>query len=208
LHVPSPDWRDQVIYFAMIDRFDDGDPRNNDQGAGEFDPAQRALQRRRPRRPARRLDYIRGLGATAPVDHAAGGQPVVGRRSYGGYHGYWGEHFKQVDPHLGTLDDYRRCRDALHGAAWSWCRTSWSTTPATSSATAPAGRRRDPARGYVPRPDAARTAAAAHAAALRPATTRAIRRSAPRHLPLDARHPRLPDPAPGAAAGRCRAWTT
>ncbi len=36
-HVASPDWRDQVIYFAMIDRFDDGDPGNNDQGAGEFD---------------------------------------------------------------------------------------------------------------------------------------------------------------------------
>ena len=35
----SPDWRDQVIYFLMIDRFDDGDPGNNDQGAGEYDPA-------------------------------------------------------------------------------------------------------------------------------------------------------------------------
>jgi hypothetical protein len=36
LHVPSPDWRDQVIYFAVTDRFADGDPRNNDFGAGEF----------------------------------------------------------------------------------------------------------------------------------------------------------------------------
>src|SRR5688572_26839453 len=42
LHVPSPDWRDQVIYFAMIDRFDDGDPSNNDQGAAEYDPADAA----------------------------------------------------------------------------------------------------------------------------------------------------------------------
>ena len=33
LHVPSPDWEDQVIYFIMIDRFNDGDPSNNDQGA-------------------------------------------------------------------------------------------------------------------------------------------------------------------------------
>ena len=38
-HLPSPDWRDQVIYFAMIDRFADGDPGNNDQGVGEYDPA-------------------------------------------------------------------------------------------------------------------------------------------------------------------------
>ena len=39
LHVPSPDWRDQIVYFVMIDRFADGDPGNNDQGAGEYDPA-------------------------------------------------------------------------------------------------------------------------------------------------------------------------
>ncbi|MFO0121337.1 MAG: hypothetical protein ACK520_02555 [Inhella sp.] len=32
---PSPDWRDQVVYFVMTDRFDDGNPGNNDQGAGE-----------------------------------------------------------------------------------------------------------------------------------------------------------------------------
>lgn len=38
LHVPSPDWRDQVIYFVMTDRFADGDPSNNDQGAGEYGP--------------------------------------------------------------------------------------------------------------------------------------------------------------------------
>ena len=37
LHVPSPDWRDQIVYFVMIDRFADGDPGNNDQGAGEYD---------------------------------------------------------------------------------------------------------------------------------------------------------------------------
>jgi hypothetical protein len=40
LHVPSPDWRDQIIYFLMTDRFEDGNPQNNDQGAGEFDPKQ------------------------------------------------------------------------------------------------------------------------------------------------------------------------
>ena len=38
LHVPSPDWRDQIIYFLMTDRFEDGNPQNNDQGAGEYDP--------------------------------------------------------------------------------------------------------------------------------------------------------------------------
>ena len=38
MHVPSPDWRDQVIYFVLTDRFADGATANNDQG----DPAQRS----------------------------------------------------------------------------------------------------------------------------------------------------------------------
>jgi glycosidase len=112
----AADWRDQVIYFVMIDRFDDGDRSNNDQGAGEYDPASGAhysggdlagVQRR--------LDYIRGLGATAvwitpPVAH----QWWDGKTGYGGYHGYWASDFTKVDAHFGTLDDYRALADALH----------------------------------------------------------------------------------------------
>ncbi len=117
LHVPSPDWRDQVVYFVLTDRFDDGDPRNNDQGAGEFDP-------RDPARysggdlagVARRLDYIRGLGATAvwitpPVAHQWWDAQV----RYGGYHGYWATDFAAVDPHVGSLEDYRALSRGLHG---------------------------------------------------------------------------------------------
>ncbi len=117
LHVASPDWRDQVMYFAMIDRFDDGDPSNNDQGAGEFDPSDGArysggdlagLQRR--------LDYIQALGATTlwitpPVAHRWW-DPAA---RYGGYHGYWAEHFAEVDRHFGTLADYQALSRQLHG---------------------------------------------------------------------------------------------
>lgn len=117
LHVRSPDWRDQVIYFVMTDRFDDGNPANNDQGAGEYDPTSNAhysggdfagLQRR--------LDYIAGLGATTlwitpPVANLWWDASV----NYGGYHGYWASNFLQVDPHLGTLDDYKALSGALHG---------------------------------------------------------------------------------------------
>ncbi len=118
LHVPSPDWRDQVIYFVLTDRFDDGDPANDDQQAGEFaaaDPVRynggdfRGLERR--------LDYIRGLGATAvwvtpPVSNLWWDKQA----NHAGYHGYWAEDFSRVDPHLGTLDDYRRLSRKLHGA--------------------------------------------------------------------------------------------
>jgi hypothetical protein len=85
---------------------------------------------------------MRGLGATALwITPPVANQWLDPSGSYAGYHGYWAEHFMQVDRHLGTLDDYRRCRAACTGAACSWCRTSCSTTPATSSPIATAGAR-------------------------------------------------------------------
>jgi glycosidase len=123
LHVPSPDWRDQVIYFAMTDRFDDGDSKNNDQRAGEFNRAREdRYQGGDLRGLARRLNYIRGLGATAlwitpPVANqwiGPSGPNDGGAGGHGGYHGYWAEHFMQVDKHLGTLADYQRLSRQLH----------------------------------------------------------------------------------------------
>src|SRR5690606_15325108 len=118
LHVASPDWRDQIIYFLMIDRFDDGDPSNNDQGAGEYDPADhRRFSGGDLRGVARRLDYIRGLGATTVwITPPVANQWWNNRVDYGGYHGYWAEDFSAVDAHFGTLDDYRALSHALHSA--------------------------------------------------------------------------------------------
>ena len=114
LHVPSPDWRDQVIYFVMTDRFDDANPSNNQQGADEFDPRLESkysggdLQGVR-----RRLDYIQGLGASAVwITPPVANQWWNGE--YGGYHGYWASNFKKVDPHMGNLKDYQQLSDALH----------------------------------------------------------------------------------------------
>jgi glycosidase len=116
LHVPSPDWRDQILYFVMTDRFADGDSANNDQGAGEFkagDPARynggdlMGLRQR--------LDYIRGLGATGVwITPPVASQWLDPSRSSSGFHGYWAEHFMQVDRHLGTLADYQALSRALH----------------------------------------------------------------------------------------------
>lgn len=118
LHVASPDWRDQVVYFLMTDRFDDGEPGNNDQGADEYDPADNAKYNGGDLRGVRRrIGYIRGLGATTvwitpPVANQWWNQRV----RHGGYHGYWAENFKRVDAHLGTLEDYRALSRSLHGA--------------------------------------------------------------------------------------------
>jgi glycosidase len=117
LHVPSPDWRDQVIYFVMTDRFADGDATNNDQGTGEFDPRDRARYNGGDLRGlAGRLDYIQGLGATTVwVTPPVANRWWDERARYGGFHGYWASDFKAVDAHLGSLDDYRDLSRRLHG---------------------------------------------------------------------------------------------
>lgn len=117
LHVASPDWRDQIIYFLMIDRFADGDSSNNDQGGKEFDPEDRRRYSGGDLAGVeQRLEYIQGLGATAvwitpPVAH----QWWDGDVGYGGYHGYWAENFKAVDAHFGSLADYQQLSRGLHG---------------------------------------------------------------------------------------------
>ena len=116
LHVPSPDWRDQVIYFVLTDRFDDGNSRNNEQGLGEHDPRQgHKYSGGDIEGIRRRLDYVQALGATAVWLTP----PVLNQwhdttHDFWGYHGYWASHFKRMDPHVGTLVDYQRLSDALH----------------------------------------------------------------------------------------------
>lgn len=116
LHVASPDWRDQVVYFVMIDRFANGDPSNDDQGKGEFDPADsRKFQGGDLKGVQDKLDYIQGLGATAiwitPPVANQWWDPLV---QFGGYHGYWARNLEAVDEHFGTLDSYKALSDALH----------------------------------------------------------------------------------------------
>ena len=116
LHVDSPDWRDQVIYMLFIDRFDDGDPSNNDQGFGEYAPEKPThfsggdLQG-----VINRIDYMKELGMTAvwvspPVANQWWSTPYQAT----GWHGYWAEHFQKIDKHFGDLDDYKRLSHELH----------------------------------------------------------------------------------------------
>jgi len=149
--VPTIDWRDQVIYFLMIDRFDDGDPENNDQGQGEYDPTD-------PRRfsggdlvgACRRLDYIQGLGATAVwITPPVSNQWWDGRVGYGGYHGYWAADFMAVDPHFGDTGDYRRFARALHVRGMALVQDVVVNHTGNFFEYAQEPPANDPARGYV-----------------------------------------------------------
>ncbi|VXC17023.1 Trehalose synthase [Burkholderia sp. 8Y] len=118
LQVPSPEWQDQIIYFILTDRFNDGDSSNDNQGAGEFDPTNNAKYSGGDIRGIeQKIAYIQGLGATAvwltPPVANQWWDPLV---NYGGYHGYWASNFEEVDKHMGSLDDYRKLSSALHKA--------------------------------------------------------------------------------------------
>jgi glycosidase len=116
LHIPSPDWRDQIIYFVMTDRFADGNQSNNDQGAGEFKLGNdHFYQGGDLQGLTNQLDYIRGLGATSVwITPPVLNRWLDPRTNTAGYHGYWASDFSKVDPHLGSLADLQQLSKQLH----------------------------------------------------------------------------------------------
>ncbi len=104
------DWRDEVIYQVLVDRFADGDINNNDQV--------------RPGHLARfqggdwqgiidHLDYIKTLGVTtlwiSPVV-----KNVETDADVDSYHGYWAQDLRQTNPHFGDLAQLRKLTAAAH----------------------------------------------------------------------------------------------
>ncbi len=116
--------QDEVVYFVLPDRFENGNPRNDRGGlrGGRlrtgFDPAHKGFYHGGDLAGlTRRLDYIQGLGATAiwlaPVYENKPVQGAPGEES-AGYHGYWITDFTNIDPHFGTRAEFRAFVDAAH----------------------------------------------------------------------------------------------
>lgn len=115
---------DEVIYFLLPDRFDNGDPANDKGGLkGDrlvtgHDPASKGFYHGGDLKGLiRRLDYIQGLGATAIwVGPIFRNKPVQGPKGQesAGYHGYWITDFTHVDPHFGTDADFAALVEAAH----------------------------------------------------------------------------------------------
>ncbi len=115
---------DEVVYFVLPDRFENGEVANDTGGLEGtrlqtgFDPTHKGFYHGGDLKGlTSRLHYIASLGATAiwlgpiyknkPVQGPPGGESA-------GYHGYWITDFTTVDPHLGTLDELRTFIDAAH----------------------------------------------------------------------------------------------
>ncbi|HET6942685.1 MAG TPA: alpha-amylase family glycosyl hydrolase [Sphingomicrobium sp.] len=125
----APDYRsrlpeDEVIYFLLPDRFENGDT-SNDKGGIKGDRLRTGFDATNKgffhggdlKGLIKRLDYIQGLGATAvwvaPVFQNKAVQGAPGQES-AGYHGYWITDFTKVDSHLGTNADFKALVDAVH----------------------------------------------------------------------------------------------
>ena len=111
-----------VIYFVMLDRFANGDAANdhgNINGGSSkdgFDPAATGFYHGGDLAGlTSKIGYIKSLGFTAiwvtPVVRQV---TVAPDGSSAGYHGYWGAGFDQVDPHLGTMQEFKDFVTAAH----------------------------------------------------------------------------------------------
>ncbi|RZJ04355.1 MAG: alpha-amylase [Brevundimonas sp.] len=115
---------DEVIYFLLPDRFENGDASNDSGGlAGDrlatgYDPSDPGFYHGGDLAGlSRRLDYLQGLGVTALwIAPVFVNKPVQGPPGHesAAYHGYWITDFTRVDPHFGTNEDFRALVDAAH----------------------------------------------------------------------------------------------
>ena len=116
------DWRDEIIYFVMTDRFKDGDKSNNPPSPFYNKSSDTAYHGGDLQGLRDEVDYLRRLGVTAvwitpPVennicDHTA--------PQYTNYHGYGARDVRKVDPSLVSnttndgFDDFKAFVDHMH----------------------------------------------------------------------------------------------
>lgn len=124
------EWEDAVMYFVFTDRFLDGNPGNNSPVpevpalanwmGGDFAGLRQKIE----------SGYFEDLGVNAlwisSISHNTGGAGAgVDGRQYTGYHSYWPistgwtgdeplEGVQPVDPHFGTMDEFKALVELAH----------------------------------------------------------------------------------------------
>ena len=116
LHPSPTDWRDQFIYFLLVDRFDNNASDIPLYQSGETITSRQAgaghhFQGGNLKGIRRRLDYLQGLGCTTLWL-----SPILKNRQdlSESYHGYGIQDFLEVDPRFGTLADLKDLTAAAH----------------------------------------------------------------------------------------------
>jgi alpha-amylase len=117
-------WGNAVVYFLMTDRFNNGDPSNdNSYGTRPHDGAQEVGTWHGGdwKGISQKLDYIQQLGATAiwisPIVEQVHGWAVGGDKGefkHYAYAGYWALDFTRLDKNWGTAADLQALVDGAH----------------------------------------------------------------------------------------------
>jgi glycosidase len=123
---PAQDFKKQVIYQIVTDRFFDGDPSNNNppQSPGMYDSTKTNWQFYWGGDLAgiqRQMAYLAGMGITAiwmspPVDNIDV-VATLGSTNYAPYHGYWARDMQQIEEHFGDVNNTWAAFDSLVKAA-------------------------------------------------------------------------------------------
>ena len=118
------DWDEAVIYFAVTDRFFDGNTSNNDAyGVKDYNTGDKGGSSYHGGDFAgltQKLDYLKDLGVntiwiTPIVENITSDQhdADTDTATYG-YHGYWASDFTKLNQHLGTEEEFAALIDAAH----------------------------------------------------------------------------------------------
>lgn len=115
------DWDEAVIYFAVTDRFFDGNTKNNGKGYNKSETGSSSYHGGDFAGLTKKLDYLQDLGVntiwiTPIVENKmdAGLTTDVTDVLSWGYHGYWASNFTKLDSHLGTEKEFKALLDAAH----------------------------------------------------------------------------------------------
>ncbi len=116
------DWRDAIIYFVFVDRFENGDLSNDGPVGGVVEPIadwyggdwQGVIDRIEG-------GYFSELGintlwVTVPMDNTSDSGIGVGgdTHMYSGYHGYWPADLESPEEHFGTMDKLQELVTVAH----------------------------------------------------------------------------------------------
>lgn len=115
------DWDEAVIYFAVTDRFFDGNESNNGKGYDKSENGSSSYHGGDFAGLTQKLDYLKDLGVNTiwitPIvanDMEDGlNTDVAGIKSWG-YHGYWASDFEKLDSHLGTEEEFATLLNKAH----------------------------------------------------------------------------------------------
>lgn len=114
--------RGEIVYFVMLDRFANGDPNNDTGGLGNNYRENGLLKSNDGfyhggdiAGLTSKIAYIKSLGFTAiwitPVVRQLA---VAPDGTSSAYHGYWGAGFDEIDPHLGSMTDFKNLVNVAH----------------------------------------------------------------------------------------------